>query len=93
MTLGIAVLLFVLAVGGAIVSALCLKTQKTLRTICLWSSLRLPSCWQAISGSPSCFSTPSDTSPRHRKYRKPRAVHLHRPGCFCMFLHIYMSVF
>ncbi len=35
MTLGIAVLLFVLAVGGAIVSALCLKTQKTLRTICL----------------------------------------------------------
>lgn len=35
MTLGIAVLLFVLAVGGAIVSALCLKTQTTLRTICL----------------------------------------------------------
>ena len=30
MTLGIAVLLFVLAVGGAIVSALCLKGQKTL---------------------------------------------------------------
>ena len=35
MTLGIAVLLFVLAVGGVIVSALCLKTKKTLRTICL----------------------------------------------------------
>ena len=34
MTLGIAVLLFVLAVGGVIVSALCLKTKKTLRTIC-----------------------------------------------------------
>lgn len=50
MTLGIAVLLFVLAVGGVIVSALCLKTKKRCARSALWSSLRLPFFWQAISG-------------------------------------------